>query len=471
MELTELSAVHLQKQLRNGTATAREVTEAFLDRAQSLSKLHAFHLLTPDRARARARQLDKDRAAHPEKPLPLLWGIPIADKDVVNRAGVTTTFGSRAYADFVPNTNDPITDVLDFAGAVSIGKTAVPEFAMNGYTENMLFDPPENPWAPAHNVGGSSGGAAAAVSAHLLPVAPGNDGGGSIRIPAAACGIVGLKPGRHRLPADSMAAPLGGFVTSGPLGRNVADTALMFDAMMGRTDAHSLNSVLSARSSGTPRLRIGFSSRTPWTADYEVHASSAALDALDAARGVLTDLGHTTLDYPLPYSEAFSEAFMTIWHVNMATLELTDEQYALIEDMTRWAIESGRKRSGVDVARAMAVLLDWQRRCEAMFNDIDVFVQPTLALPPRPLGWFSPTDPALNFRQQVQYEPYTAWVNVAGLAAVSLPVALIDGLPMSVQLIAPRHSEDLLLALASQVEDATESDTWEPDLMIFSSAL
>ena len=245
-----------------------------------------------------------------------LWGLPHADKDLA-RAGVRTT-GSRLTASLVPEASDPIVEVVDAAGAVSLGKTNTPEFGLPSYTENLVAPPTRTPWDPVRGAGGSSGGAAAAVAAGLLPAAVGSDGGGSIRIPAAACGIVGLKPSRGRVPALGGFGFLAGLPTAGPLARTVEDAALLLDAILpappraGATAGSDLGAAwatvaptwdggpyLGAAMRGEGRFQLAVSTDSPW----RTHPTSPWISearALDLALAELSALGHGIQELAIP---------------------------------------------------------------------------------------------------------------------------------------------------------------------------
>ena len=229
MELHELTALEQLDWLRRGRVSPTELATHYLDRIERLDDgLGAFTTVTRDAALKRAEQLASDVPNSAS-----LWGLPFGDKDLWRRKAVRTTFGSRLMAEHVPDASDELVEVLDEAGAISLGKTNAPEFGLPSYTESLVAPPARNPWNLALGAGGSSGGAAVAVSAGLLPFAPGSDGGGSIRIPAAATGLVGLKPSRGRVPSSSGFLSLGGLVVAGPLARTVADAALLLDAIAG----------------------------------------------------------------------------------------------------------------------------------------------------------------------------------------------------------------------------------------------
>ena len=227
-ELHDLTALEQWQALQKEEFSPLELTEHYLDRIEKLNpELGAFVTVTADAARARARELQESGPR-----TGVMWGLPFGDKDLEMRAGVATQFGSRLLAGFVPPISDEIVEVMDAAGGVSLGKTATPEFGLPSYTESLAGPPARNPWNPTLGSGGSSGGAAVAVASGMLPFAPGSDGGGSVRIPAAACGLVGLKPSRGRVPSGSALDSLGGLSVPGPLARTVADAALLFDAMI-----------------------------------------------------------------------------------------------------------------------------------------------------------------------------------------------------------------------------------------------
>jgi len=248
-----VSAVELRDALRAGEVSAREAAEHFLARIVERADLGAFVAVTAEQALAEADAADARFAALSEDEragLPPLHGLPIAHKDLVDVTGVPTTLGSAALPHPVAERDHPGVAVLRAAGAISLGKTQVPELGLNAYSENLIAPPARNPLDPERTAGGSSGGSAAAVAAGLLPVAPGSDGGGSIRIPSLACGLIGLKPGLGAVPTDLEHGPVDDFgaprlPVSGPIARTAEDAALLFDAMAG-TPGSALGAVRDA---------------------------------------------------------------------------------------------------------------------------------------------------------------------------------------------------------------------------------
>lgn len=467
-ELHDLTALEQLEQLRRGEVGPAELVEHYLARIERLDAgpdgLGAFVEVTASSALERA-------AAILERPKALaLWGLPSADKDLVDRAGVPTRYGSRAFADHVPETSDELIETLDATGAISLGKTNTPEFGMPSYTEPLAGRPARNPYDPALGAGGSSGGAAVAVAAGLLPVAPGSDGGGSVRIPAAATGLVGLKPSRGRIPASPGFTNLGGLAVAGPLARTVTDAALLFDAMIGDggLDAGQGNAAwpyataapswdggayLNAAIRGEGRYQLGVTTSSPWETAYDLVIEPEAQDALRIAREHLDAIGHGLEEFRLDPEEGYAAAFTTLWQGGAAGIRVEGEQLEQVEPLTRWLVETGRRLGARDLAAALGWLTKYERRVIRQLSRFDAVLTPTLAMTPRPIGWYDAEDAMRNFGQQVQYTPFTSFVNVSGLPAITLPVHVTEsGLPMGVQLIGRPGGEHVLLSIGAQLE-------------------
>ncbi|WP_278236251.1 amidase [Isoptericola sp. AK164] len=471
--LHEQTALELRDRLRAGDLTPGEVTDHFLDRiAARNDELGAFAHVTPDAARERATAL----AADPASPPGTLWGLPTGDKDLWNRAGVPSGFGSRAMAGFVPEESDDVVRDLDAAGIVSLGKTATPELGFPAYTEPVAGPVARNPWDLTRGAGGSSGGAAVAVAAGLLPFAPGSDGGGSVRIPAAACGVVGLKPSRGLLPAGSGIEGLGGLVVNGPIARTTADTALLLEGMLRRSSnghvdhrftlrtpaAHAGAYLAAAQSGEVPgrdedggRFRVGVTTWNAWQYYYDVTVSPEARAALDAGVDALAGLGHGVEEHTWEPVPEFGDAFRSLWMGGASAVPIDDDAVLdQLEPLTSWLIRRGRQVGARELAEALATLTQFERRLIAGLGELDAVITPALAMTPRPIGWFDPEDADRNFVQQCQYTPFTSWLNVAGLPAITVPTYWTeDGLPMGVQIIGRPGGELTLLALAAQLED------------------
>jgi amidase len=469
-DLHEYTALELHQLLQRGEVAPVEATAHFLARIERLDPvIGAFAAVTRDGALERARAVERDvpRAAP-------LWGMPLADKDLHPRAGVPTAFGSRAHAGHVPDESDDLVDAVDAAGAVSLGKTATPEFGLPSYTEPLAGRPARNPWSLELGAGGSSGGAAAAVAAGMLPFAPGSDGGGSIRIPAASCGLVGVKPSRGRVPSGSGLDRLAGLGVVGPIARTVADAALLLDGMIaprGYPPRHPFavrapgedGPYLGAAIRGEGRFQVAVMTETPWDDFADIRLDPSARAALDAGVALLDRLGHGVEELARSPEPEYPGAFRTIWQAGAATIDVPDDRRGLLEPLTRWLMERGRRLGAADLADAMTWLAGFERRTIARFAPYDAVLTPALALEPRPVGWYDAEDGEENFAQQVRFTPYTSFVNVAGLPALVLPVHDTEaGLPMGVQLIGRPGGEATLFALAAQLERAARRGRRRP---------
>jgi amidase len=455
-ELHHLTALEQLDWLRRGEIAPRDLVEHYLARIGRLDAgLGAFVTVTAERALAAADARAATSSAAP------MWGLPVADKDLVARARVATRYGSRLFADYVPEASDELALALDATGAISLGKTSTPEFGMPSYTEPLAGVPARNPYDPALGAGGSSGGAAVAVSAGLLPVAPGSDGGGSIRIPAAATGLVGLKPSRGRIPAGAGFGDPAGLVVPGPLARTVADAALVLDALVAAgpyryaTAAPTWDggAYLNAAVRGEGRFQLGISTWSPWASAYELSLAPEARSALEVAARELAAAGHGLEELDLPVEEGYAPAFRTVWQAGAAGIPVEGDDVDRLEPLTAWLVRRGREVTARELADATSWLAGFERRLITAFAPYDAVLTPAMAMTPRPLGWYDPEDGERNFAQQVQYTPYTSMLNVAGLPAISLPVSVTpEGLPMGVQLIGRPGGEHVLLALGAQLE-------------------
>lgn len=452
-ELHELTAIEQLAALRAREVSPVELAQHYLERIARLDDgLGAFVEVTAEAALARAAILG---VAPPEG---ALWGLPFGDKDLVPRAGVPTRFGSRLHQNFVPDATADQAAVLDEAGGISLGKTNTPEFGLTGYTETQIAPPARDPWNPINGAGGSSGGAATAVAAGLLPLAPASDGGGSIRIPAATVGVVGIKPSRGRVPFSSGLDSPGGLAVAGPIARNVADAALLLDVQVGgraysyATAAPGSGSFLNAATAESASARIGVTTVSPWDDAEGIRLDPEAARAVDVATALLTDAGHGVDPFgwnPLGYAEMFT----TIWRTSAARMNLSEAELELVEPITAWLVREGRRLTGTQVLEALVAATTFERETITAFAGFDAVLTPALALPPQPVGWFHPTDAAENFSQQVRYAPYSSFVNVAGLPAIVVPVMLSDsGHPVSVQLIGRPGGEAQIIALAAELE-------------------
>lgn len=450
-ELHDLTALEQGELVRRREVSPLELTEHYLERADRLDSVGAFVTLTPDRARERAASLEPG-----ESPL---HGVPTAIKDLNLTAGVRTTFGSAAFADFVPEVSDGVTLSLEAAGLVSLGKTNTPEFGSPCYTESDVAPPAVTPWDRGRTAGGSSGGAAAAVAAGLVPVAQGSDGGGSIRIPASCCGLVGLKPSRGRISGYPMYGDPVGLAVAGPLARTVRDAAALLDVLAGRRPGdpswapEPSGPFLAACDREPGRLRVA---RFVEPVIAQVAVDPECVAAWEDASALLESLGHEVVDIAVPLPPEAVPVFETCWSVLTALSVVPPDRRHLLRPLTRWLTERGNAVSGPGFGLAIGEMRRFAAAALTMLAPYDAVLTPTLATPPVAVGALrDDDDPAADFEAQKAFTPWTSAWNVTGMPAVSLPLHWTpDGLPVGVMLAARPAEEELLLSLAAQIEAA-----------------
>lgn len=461
-EYQAMTAVRLADAVLTGELSAVEVAEVALRVAGDRGgRFGAFSSLAPERALADGRRTDERIAAGDR---PSLAGVPCPIKDLAAVAGLPMEAGSRALRGNVAEHDDPLVRRLADAGTTMLGKTAVPEFGLPCYTEPDDAPPAASPWDPARSAGGSSGGAAAAVAAGIVPLAHASDGGGSIRIPASACGLVGFKPSRG-LVSTGDRPPGPGLGTDGVVSRTVADTARALDVLAGPQPGDTYwapmpsDGFAAAVARPSERLRIGLLT-TPVIIDAEVHP--ACLDAAARAALLLDSLGHRVTEAPVPFEAERWQAFRAVWSVGALGIPLPHGAEQRLTPMTRWLREEGRGVTGLQYGQALASIQLLTSQVATTWRDFDVIVTPTLAQPPARHGTLrDDPDPAADFDAQCRYTPWTSVSNLTGRPAVSLPLhtARVDGpdspeLPIGV-MFSGRFGEDVrLLALAAQVEQA-----------------
>ena len=341
------------------------------------------------------------------------------------------------------------------AGFVIVGKTNTPEFGTVAFTESELNGATRNPWNVELTPGGSSGGAAAAVAAGLVPIAHGSDGGGSIRIPASCCGLFGLKPSRGRVSS----APFGsleGLSTAGPMARSVEDAAAFLDVLAGYEPgdpwwAPPPERPFSDTSTEPPRqLRVAVTTTPP----IDTPVDEECIRAVAAAAGLLAELGHDVREETPPWREpSLFELFIAVWQVSPALYPVDPAQ---LTPLNRGLVESARATSAADYARAVAQLQVLSRRIVGFWSETDVVLTPTLALPPVPIGWQESVEGAVaQLFRNTEFTPFTAVANLTGQPAMSLPLHWTETeLPIGVQIIGPPAGDALLLSLAAQIEEA-----------------
>jgi amidase len=463
-DLHDLTALEQGTAIRRGEVSSAELVDHYLARVAAYGDLvGAFVTVTAETARAQARAADAalraaDAALGAGGGSAPLRGVPTAIKDLTLTSGVRTTFGSAAFADFVPTIDADVVRLMRAAGTISLGKTTTSELGCSLYSEGLVAPPARNPWNLSYTAGGSSGGAAAAVAAGLVPVAQGSDGGGSVRIPAALCGLVGYKPSRGLVSGGPLGFGAFGLPTNGPIGRTVADVAALLDAMATAMPGEPYlpppvpdGGYLGVAQRAAPgRLRIGVFS-APMLADEPVHPDCLA--AADAAARALAAAGHDVVEVAAPVTPAVWPLFETVWYV-LALSPVPPEREDRLLPLTRLMRARG---SAVGVAALLGTLAELQSLVRAAMlatGHCDLLLCPTLAAPQAAVGWFTETgDPAEDFDRQRRFSPYCAIFNVTGQPSVSLPVATTpEGMPVGA-LLTGRYGEDArLLAAAAELE-------------------
>lgn len=456
--------------IRAGDVSAREVVAHAIARIEERNP--AINAVTEQR-------IDAALAEVADGPPPgALGGVPFVVKDLgADVAGMRSTGGSRLQADVVATADSAVVARYRAAGVVVVGMTNAPEWGRNASTEPVLHGPTRNPYRLSHSAGGSSGGSAAAVAAGMVPVAHGNDGGGSIRIPASACGLVGLKPTRARTPnaprRTAFAYPV---AVNHVLARSVRDSALLLDVATGPVSGDPYVTPPPARpyveEVGAPpgRCRVALSTAMPnGTASHDACASAATGTAK-----LLASLGHDVEEATPPYPvDALRLVMTTVMAVPMATeidqrlaelgRELRDDD---LEPFTRVLYDVALGTSGRDVVRGLQALEDAGHALGPFFERYDVLVTPTMPVPVPRLGVLDTTDVDAMYRNAAPYASLTSFCNATGQPAISLPAGLDgDGLPVGVQLAAAYGREDLLIRLAAQLEAARPWPTapvWPP---------
>jgi amidase len=388
-------------------------------------------------------------------------GIPSAIKDNDDVRGAPTTQGSWALAETPASAHSPWVAQFLALGAVPIAKTTMPEFGLTATTESTRFGPTRNPWHVGHTVGGSSGGSAALVAAGVVPIAHANDGGGSIRIPAACCGLVGLKPSRGRLvdrpDLARLPVPIG---VPGVLTRTVRDTARYYAAVetLAGVPGH-LPPVGDVRGPGRDRRRIGLVLTPP--NGLPVDPESVA--AVRRTAMVLEDLGHHVVEVPLPVSEEFAPDFLRYWALLAFGLQHGGRRAfgAGFDGSRTEAFTRGLAGLLMEQAPLVPGALRRLRRIaaagEAASSGVDVLLSPTVAHPAPPIGWLGPDVPFRDhLLRLLRFTSFTPLQNVTGEPAISLPVGRSHaGLPIGAQLAAPVGHERRLLELAYELEEAS----------------
>jgi len=485
MSLTHATARQLLTHMEQGSTSSEAVTAAYLDVVASCdSQIGAFLHVDRDAAIAQARLVDRKRQSN--EPLGVLAGLPVAVKDIVCTQGCPTTCASRMLQHFVPPYDAHVIERLKAADAVLIGKTNMDEFAMGSSTENSAFQLTRNPWNTDHTAGGSSGGSAAAVAARMAPVAIGSDTGGSIRQPAAFCGVVGMKPTYGRVSRYGLVAYASSLDQIGPLANDVAGAAVLLEAIAGydRRDSTCVDAPVPRFSETVDRpldgLRLGAAAEH-FAEGLNGEVESAIREALQVYAG----LGAEICDVSLPHSQyavatyyliAPSEASSNLARYDGVHYGHRAEQFENMIDM--YAATRG-EGFGPEVKRrimlgtyalsagyydayylkALKVRRLIRQDVDRAFADVDLIAGPVSPTPAFRIGELV-DDPLAMYLLDI----YTLSANLAGIPGISVPAGMSStGLPIGLQLLAPPFEEDRLLRAARMFERATNWHTMQPN--------
>jgi amidase len=462
MVLTVLSAVELSRLIRSGEVSAREVLDAHLDRIdQRNGSINAVVSIDEEGAREAAAAADEAQARG--LPLGQLHGLPISFKDTARTAGMRTTYGSPQYARNIPDSNDLHVDRILEAGAIRVGKTNVPEHAAGSNTFNPVFGATRNPYDQRMSVGGSSGGAAAALAAGFQPIADGSDMGGSLRNPAAFCNVVGLRPTPGTVPNANGSNIFSPLTVTGPMGRTVDDVALLYSVMGG---PHPSDPGSYAANPSRPPLReedlSGLRVALAPTLGGRIAVDPEIRETVERQAQVLELLG-ASVELACPDLDEADQVFRTLRSAEFFAEfggQLDADPNAFNEFLTG-NIESGRGLDARAVIKAQEGLTRLVRGAAGFFQEYDLILAPTTQLPPFPVEQAYPTE--LNGQP---LSDYLDWMKACylltplGIPAISVPAGFTsNGLPIGIQMASARGSDAFLLGVARRFEQAAAIPT------------
>lgn len=447
-------AVALAGQLQRGETSATKLVQAAYQRLELVNpELHATVCLQEEAALAQARFYDdvgNFRA---------FQGIPGFLKDNLDLQGLSTRHGSAAMPGTVKKHTSAVAQQIIDTGVVLLGKTKLPEFGLTATTEYSKAEPAHNPWNTGYSTGGSSGGSAALVAAGVVPIAHANDGGGSIRIPAACCGLVGLKPSRGRLAMNEMAKSLPiNIVSDGIVSRSVRDTAAFFALAEEHYKNPTLPPLGHITTPGRKRLKIGMFTQKISGDETD----TACVEAVHKAAALCEELGHEVQEIKVPISAQFADDFLLYWGMLAASIsylgKLAVDRHMdtrKLEPLTH-GLAKHFTHNLLKFPFALRRLYQFESQYATAFADLDVLLSPTLGQPAPPLGYLALDLPFEQARERlVNFASFTAAQNVAGAPAISLPMHhTVEGIPVGVHFAAAMGHEFRLIELALEIEQA-----------------
>lgn len=467
-EICYFTARELAKAVRKCELSAREVMEAHLEQIEKVNpSVNAIVSLNKEAALKSADQADQILASG-EKTGPF-HGLPIAIKDTHNAKDFPMTSGSLALIDNVSKEDDLIVERLKNAGAIVIGKTNVPEFGAGAHTFNEIFGSTRNPYDLNRTAGGSSGGAAAAVTSGMLPFADGSDMGGSLRFPAAFNNVVGMRPSPGRVPSYPKAAPYSTLGVQGPIARNVEDAAFLMSVIAG----YDKRSPIAIHESGEkflePFKKDISGLRVAWTCDFggEIPVDPAVRKNLEEQLKVFTDLGCHVEEASPNLAEA-DEVFHTLraWEFEMGGKDLFDKFSHLMKPSYVWNFNKGRDLRGIDIGRAERLRNKLYHQMRVFFEKYDILILPVSQVPPFDVNIEYPTEiNGVKMEHYIDWMRSCCYISALGNPALSVPSGFTsDGLPLGLQIVGPYHADFEVLRIAYAFEQATKYGNTRPVL-------
>ena len=455
------SASTLAARVRAGELSARDLVGTHLERIEAVNPgLNAVVTLVPEMAMEAASRADERQARGED--LGPLHGLPVAHKDLVMTRGIRSTSGSLLLADHVPRHDDLIVERLRAAGAITLGKTNVPEFGAGSQTYNEVFGETLNPWDTARTCGGSSGGAAVALASGMVPIADGSDMGGSLRNPGNFCNVVGLRPSPGRVPIYPGSSDWSPLAVLGPMARTVEDTALLLSAMAGPDPRAPLSLSTPGHHFARPLGRDFGGVRVAWSQDLGgLPVDRRVTEVIEGCRGVFEAIGCRVDDAEPDWSGA-DEAFKTLraWEMAQAFTALPEEARDVLKETLRWNIDQGLALEVADVARAERLRGKVYHRVREWMETYEFMVLPVNQVPPFDVSVRYPDE-----IEGVPMETYIDWmksayfVSVTGHPAISLPCGFTqEGLPVGVQIVGRWQDEWGVLQLAWALQEVLEAE-------------
>jgi amidase len=461
-----MTALELRAALRSGELSAREVVQAHLDQIDRFNPdVNAIVTLVAERALEEAAAADERTAAGADQPP--LHGLPVAHKDVHETAGIRTTYGSPLRADYVPVQDELIIERMRAAGAITIGKTNVPEFAAGSHTFNPIFGATRNPYDHSRSAGGSSGGAAAALACGMHPVADGGDMGGSLRNPASFNNVVGFRPSPGRVP--DWPAPLGWATLSvkGPMARTVADAALLLSVLAGPDPRSPIALAEPGEVFARPLDADLRGLRVAWSPDLggAVPVEPEVALVVTEAAAVFAQMG-CQVSEDCPDLAGADEVFRTLraWQFEVTYGTFLDQCPDQLKETIRWNTEVGRQLSGPVLGGAEMLRTALYHRVREFFSAYDILLLPVSQVPPFDIGLEYPTHVAgQEMRDYLEWMRSAYLISATGCPALSVPAGFTSGgLPVGVQIVGPHQADFAVLQAGHAFEQATEAGRYRP---------